>query len=166
MEQIKKIDIHAHATAFPQYAPKFANNGCTMPSVDTMLDFYDKLNIEKGVLLPIVSPEAQLLVMTPENCKYIADNMTVVLFGQYIFLENVIVAITDGKHRFGGGVDAFCRLCRHAIDKACQIAKRNGVHIDGCIVRPVLLGSDPRHGGGRNGLFVGRYPCLYFFEYG
>jgi predicted TIM-barrel fold metal-dependent hydrolase len=73
MEQIKKIDIHAHATAFPQYAPKFEANGCTMPSVETMLDFYDKLNIEKGVLLPIISPEAQLLVMTPENCKYIAD---------------------------------------------------------------------------------------------
>lgn len=74
MEQIKKIDIHAHATAFPQYAPRFANNGCTMPSVETMLDFYDKLNIEKGVLLPIVSPEAQLIVMSPENCKYLADN--------------------------------------------------------------------------------------------
>ena len=73
MEQIKKIDIHAHATAFPQYAPKFASNGCTMPSVETMLDFYDKLNIEKGLLLPILSPEAQLLVMTPENCKYIVD---------------------------------------------------------------------------------------------
>ena len=74
MEQIKKIDIHAHCTAFPQYAPKFKDNGCTMPSVETMIDFYDKLNIEKGVLLPIVSPEAQLLVMTPENCKYIVDN--------------------------------------------------------------------------------------------
>lgn len=73
MEQIKKIDIHAHCTAFPQYAPKFKNNGCTMPSVETMLDFYDKLNIEKGVLLPIVSPEAQLLVMSNENCKYIVD---------------------------------------------------------------------------------------------
>ena len=73
MEQIKKIDIHAHATAFPEYAPKFESNGCTMPSVQTMLDFYDKLNIEKGLLLPIISPEAQLLVMTPENCKYIVD---------------------------------------------------------------------------------------------
>jgi len=73
MEQIKKIDIHAHATAYPQYAPRYRNNNCTIPSVETMLDFYDKLNIEKGVLLPIVSPEAQLLVMPPENCKYIAD---------------------------------------------------------------------------------------------
>ena len=74
MEQIKKIDIHAHATPFPDYTPKYESNGCTMPSVETMLDFYDKLNIEKGVLLPIVSPEAQLVVMTPENSKYIVDN--------------------------------------------------------------------------------------------
>ncbi|MBE6644782.1 MAG: hypothetical protein E7612_05310 [Ruminococcaceae bacterium] len=74
MESIKKIDIHAHATPFPSYAPKFESNGCTMPSVETMLDFYDKLNIEKGVLLPIVSPEAQLLVMPPENSKFIADS--------------------------------------------------------------------------------------------
>ena len=73
MEKVKKIDIHAHATPFPQYFPKFEANGCTMPSVETMLDFYDKLNIEKGVLLPIVSPEAQLAVMSNEACKYIVD---------------------------------------------------------------------------------------------
>ena len=73
MEKVKKIDIHAHATPFPQYFPKFEANGCTMPSVETMLDFYDKLNIEKGVLLPIVSSEAQLAVMSNEACKYIVD---------------------------------------------------------------------------------------------
>jgi predicted TIM-barrel fold metal-dependent hydrolase len=44
-----------------------------MPSVDTMIDFYDKLGVEKGVLLPIVSPEAQLEVMSNESIKYIVD---------------------------------------------------------------------------------------------
>ena len=73
MEQIKKIDIHAHATPFAKYAQKAVNTGCTMPSVETMIDFYDRLNIEKGVLLPISSPEAQLLVMTSEACKFIVD---------------------------------------------------------------------------------------------
>jgi len=73
MEQIKKIDIHAHSTAFAQYFPKFKSNRCTMPSPELMIDFYDKLNVEKGVLLPIVSPEAQLAVMSNENCKYIVD---------------------------------------------------------------------------------------------
>ena len=72
MERIKKIDIHAHATLYPNYAPKYKSNGTTMPSVETMLDFYGKLNIEKGVLLPIVAPEAQLLIMPPENCIEIA----------------------------------------------------------------------------------------------
>ena len=56
MEAIKKIDIHAHCALFPEYYPRFEDNGCTMPSVTTMIDFYDKLGIEKGVLLPIVSP--------------------------------------------------------------------------------------------------------------
>ena len=73
MEQIKKIDIHAHCTAFPQYFPKFESNGCTMPTAELMIDFYDKLNVEKGVLLPIVSPEAQLAVMSNESCKYTVD---------------------------------------------------------------------------------------------
>lgn len=72
MENIKKIDIHAHATLYPNYAPKYQSNGTTMPSVETLLDFYDKLNIEKGVLLPIVAPEAQLLLMPTENCIDIA----------------------------------------------------------------------------------------------
>ena len=73
MTDIKKIDIHAHCVPFAEYAPKYENNGCTMPSPETMFDFYEKLNIEKGVLLPIVSPEAQLCVMPPENSKYLAD---------------------------------------------------------------------------------------------
>lgn len=70
---IKKIDIHAHCMAFPQYAPKYPDNGCTMPSAETLIDFYDRLGIERGVLLPIVSPEAQPTTMTSEACKFLAD---------------------------------------------------------------------------------------------
>lgn len=73
METIKKIDIHAHATAFPQYAPPLKQTGYPMPSAEELFVFYDKLNIEKGVLLPISSPEAQWVTMSNENCKYIAD---------------------------------------------------------------------------------------------
>ena len=73
MTDIKKIDIHAHCVIFPEYTPKYRENGCTMPDAETMLDFYEKLNIEMGVLLPIISPEAQLCVMPPENSKYLAD---------------------------------------------------------------------------------------------
>jgi len=72
MKIIKKIDIHAHATAFPQLAPLQAKN---YPFIDAegVLEFYDKLNIEKGVLLPLVSPEYHHLPLTTGECKHIAD---------------------------------------------------------------------------------------------
>ena len=70
---IKKIDIHAHCIAFPQYAPRHPATDCTMPSAETLINFYDQLDIEKGVLLPIVSPEAQPTTMTSEACKFLSD---------------------------------------------------------------------------------------------
>ena len=72
MKSIKKIDIHAHGTAFPQYLPskQWVGRFC---SGDQTIAFYDKLNIEKGVLLPVSSPEAFVSPMTSENCKFIAD---------------------------------------------------------------------------------------------
>ncbi|MBE6588993.1 MAG: amidohydrolase [Ruminococcaceae bacterium] len=73
MEQIKKIDIHAHATAFPQYTPADPGSGYRMVSAEEIFKFYDELNIEKGVLLPLISPEAQWAQMTNEACKYISD---------------------------------------------------------------------------------------------
>ena len=73
MEAIKKIDIHAHAVAFPQYSPVYYSNGAKFPSGEDMIEIYDKLNIERGVLLPIVSPENQSTLMTNEGCMAIAD---------------------------------------------------------------------------------------------
>ena len=72
MEPVKKIDIHAHALAFPDNIPinKWGYRVC---SGEEVIKFYDELNIEKGVLLPISSPEAQITPMTSEACKYIAD---------------------------------------------------------------------------------------------
>ena len=68
MKDIKKIDIHAHVTVYPDIVPKLQITGQRFLSVDEQIDFYDKLNIETGVLLPIVSPEGQWLQMTNENC--------------------------------------------------------------------------------------------------
>ena len=53
LEAIKKIDIHAHATAFAQYAPAHPATGYRMVCAEEICRFYDALNIEKGVLLPI-----------------------------------------------------------------------------------------------------------------
>lgn len=72
MEQIKKIDVHAHGTAFGQYMPKFGN-GTTWPTAEDLIGIYDKLNIELGVLQPLVAPEALNVTMTNENCKYMVD---------------------------------------------------------------------------------------------
>lgn len=72
LEPIKKIDVHAHGTAFGQYIPKFLN-GTTWPTAKELIEFYDLLNIELGVLQPLVSPEALNVTMTNENCKYMVD---------------------------------------------------------------------------------------------
>ena len=72
METIQKIDIHAHATAFPQYvAPRY--NGTRMVCAEDVLGFYEKLNIEKGLLLPLLAPEAHTFTITNEDCKWISD---------------------------------------------------------------------------------------------
>ena len=73
MEQIKKIDIHSHVNVFAQHAPSYPGTNETILNAKQMTEFYDKLNIEKGVLLPIVSPEAQLIVMSNESCKFLSD---------------------------------------------------------------------------------------------
>ena len=72
METIKKIDVHAHGTAFGQYTPKFGN-GTTWPTAEDLIKFYDQLNIELGVLQPLVAPEALNVTMTNENCKFMVD---------------------------------------------------------------------------------------------
>ena len=74
MELVKKIDIHSHGTPFPQYVPMHKDNKARIsPSADELLFLYDKLNIEKGILLPIVSPDAQPHLQTTEECKYLVD---------------------------------------------------------------------------------------------
>lgn len=68
MKDIKKIDIHAHVTVHPDLVPTHPVTGQRMPSCDELIAFYDRLNIEHGVLLPIVAPEGQFYQMTNEDC--------------------------------------------------------------------------------------------------
>ncbi len=72
LKQLKKIDIHAHATAHPDLFPPYSN-GQRFVSAEELIEFYDRLGIEKGVLLPIISPEGQQTQFTTEDCKLIAD---------------------------------------------------------------------------------------------
>lgn len=73
MKDIKKIDIHSHVTAFPDLVPKNRYTKHRILSAEEQIDFYDKLNIEKGVLLPIVSPEGNSVILSNESTKTVAD---------------------------------------------------------------------------------------------
>lgn len=70
---IKKIDIHAHATANPDFTVPNHATGHRMLSADELLGFYERLNIEKGVLLPLISPESQWDIISNQDCKRIAE---------------------------------------------------------------------------------------------
>ena len=72
MERIRKIDIHAHATPFLNYAP-ILRERTPLVSPEQVLAIYDELDIEKGVLLPLTSPECHYEQITSSDCKYIAD---------------------------------------------------------------------------------------------
>lgn len=67
MNEIKKIDVHAHLDIFPQYAPR------PMIGAEDLLKIYDELNIEKGIILPIISPEATCNNLTSESAKFAAS---------------------------------------------------------------------------------------------
>ena len=73
MKTIKKIDIHAHIVAFPQWTPAHPGSGYRMLSTEELIKMYDELDIERGVLLPIVSPEGQPVTMSNEGCIYAAE---------------------------------------------------------------------------------------------
>ena len=74
MEEVKKIDIHAHAAFFKEFYPPHTPGApnSVFVSAEEVIAFYDQLGIEKGVLLPIASPEGMTAPMTSESCKYIA----------------------------------------------------------------------------------------------
>lgn len=74
-KSVKKIDIHAHALAFPEYAPFYKPGDPTSQWIcaEDLIEMYDRLGIETGVLLPIVSAEGQLTPITTEMTKYLVD---------------------------------------------------------------------------------------------
>ncbi len=69
---MKKIDLHCHVIEYPQYAAK-STRGQQLLSVDEQLDVFDKLNVERGVLLPVWAPEGEWIPITNESCKHIVD---------------------------------------------------------------------------------------------
>ena len=54
INSIKKIDIHVHATAYPELSPK-VYEGTSKLSAEQIIKIYDELNVEKKVL-PVPFP--------------------------------------------------------------------------------------------------------------
>ncbi|MBQ3864279.1 MAG: amidohydrolase family protein, partial [Clostridia bacterium] len=52
---LKKIDVHAHVVLFQEY--EFSKVFTMTP--EKLLSIYDEIGVDKGILLPILSPEAQ-----------------------------------------------------------------------------------------------------------
>ncbi len=77
IKKLKAIDVHSHATLFPQYFPPYQTEdndpSWRMISGDELIEIYDKLGVEKSILLPISSPEGQMSVLSSEQTKYLVD---------------------------------------------------------------------------------------------
>lgn len=69
-KSIRKIDIHAHVIPHPEF--EFPAQLTTSLAAQTAL--YDELDIEKGVLLPIVAPEAEPLVISNGDTCWLAKS--------------------------------------------------------------------------------------------
>ena len=68
---MKKIDVHIHTSMWQgaQIQP-----GCVLASTEEIRDIYKKKNIDKGFLLPLISPEYRFCVQTNEEMEYVANN--------------------------------------------------------------------------------------------
>lgn len=74
IRDIKKIDMHAHANLYPDLAPGHPGVPSMTPITDKMLiDIYDKINVEVGVIQPIIDPVSMYALHTNEECKIMAD---------------------------------------------------------------------------------------------
>lgn len=69
---MKKIDIHCHVLAFPQYTPT-RRDGNKYLSVEQQLQIHDNCGVDFGVLLPIVIPEAHWATISNEETQYVVS---------------------------------------------------------------------------------------------
>ena len=70
---MKKIDIHTHMTAFPDYVPRKKVDKHRFLCLEEQLEIHDKIDVEMGVILPIIAPECQWMLMSNEEAKFLAD---------------------------------------------------------------------------------------------
>ena len=74
---MKKIDVHIHTS---MWEGAQINAHCVMASPDDIRESYKKLDIDKGFLLPLISPEYRFCVQTNEEMEYVAKQNSDVFY--------------------------------------------------------------------------------------
>ena len=69
---MKKIDIHTHVLAFPEFCPPRPDGGKIL-SAEQQIEVHRKLNVDKAVLLPSGGMEAQWHLISTESAMYVAS---------------------------------------------------------------------------------------------
>lgn len=69
---MRKIDIHCHVIAFPEFSTT-RPNGANFLSAEEQIDIHDKSGVDFGVLLPLISPEARWSCMSNEETQYVVS---------------------------------------------------------------------------------------------
>ncbi len=69
---MKKIDIHCHVVAFPEFSTT-RPNGQNFLSAEEQIAIHDKSGVSHGVLLPLISPEARWSCMSNEETQYVVS---------------------------------------------------------------------------------------------
>ncbi len=67
---LKKIDIHIHTSMWKDAR---INSSTVLANPEQIREKYRQLGIEKGVLLPLISPECRFCIQTNEETEYIAN---------------------------------------------------------------------------------------------
>ena len=69
LKLMKKIDVHVHTS---MWSGTEFNTMCHLITPEEIRETYKKLNIEKGFLLPLVSPECRMYFQSNEEAQYLA----------------------------------------------------------------------------------------------
>lgn len=71
MEKLKKIDVHLHAT---MWNPDDLYPKARLETADEVRENFKNNNIERGFILPIISPECRVSIQCNEEAEYLAKN--------------------------------------------------------------------------------------------
>ncbi|MBQ2840036.1 MAG: amidohydrolase family protein [Oscillospiraceae bacterium] len=146
---MKKIDIHCHVIAFPEFSTT-RPNGQNFLSAEEQIAIHDKAGVELGVLLPLISPEARWSCMSNEETQYVVskypDRFTWFCNvdprqGRYNAESDLLHLIGQYKEKGAKGLGELTATL-YADDPMMQNLFSSCVQLD----MPVLIHIAPQHG--------------------